>query len=194
MKVILLLIPILIFAFNESNKSNYFKVLQQRQDPYVFDKKERLELKKVKIEAETKKEIAKIEYKKAVDTQKIKKDTVIQKATKEIEKEKISVNPKELAIKAKEKMIFYIFIFAILSLVLILLLYRHYQKTKEKIEMEKLKAQKEAHEKEMALKDREIQANIATKLIDAIASGKLTKEQEEKLLNIANKNIKLIEK
>ncbi|MRJ02540.1 MAG: hypothetical protein GXO19_01155 [Epsilonproteobacteria bacterium] len=197
MRWLLLLLPVLLFSINEENKSDYFKILQERQDPYTFDKKARLELQKVKIEAETKKKIAEIEYKKAVDTKKIEKETVVEKATKEVEKEKISTSPKTLAIKAREKLIYYTFIFGVLLLLLILFLYRRYHITKERIEMERLRAQKEAHEKELEkeilIKEREIQAQMAGKLIDAIASGKLSKEQEEKLLTLASTGANLLE-
>ena len=55
-----------------------------------------------------------------------------------------------------------------------------------------MEMEREAHERELALREKELQAQMATKLIDALASGKLTKEQEEKLLKIAGGNDKLL--
>ena len=194
MRWMILIIPLVLFALNEVNKTNYFKVLQERNNPYIFDKKARLELEKVKIEAQTKKKIAEFEYKRAVDTQKIKKETVIKKAQKEIEKEKVAISPRYMEIKVKEKLIVYGFIIALLLLASLFFLYRRYEARKERIELERLRYQKEAHEKELILKEKEIQAQVATKLIDALASGTLTKEQEEKLLQIASGNQKILKK
>ena len=194
MRWLLLLLPLLLFGVNETNKTNYFKVLQGKRDPYVFDKKARLELQKVKIEAETKKKIAEMEYKKAVDTKKIEKEAVEVKATKEVEKEKVAVAPKTLEAKVMEKMALYALLFGLAALIVGYLIFKRYQAHKKELELERLRAEKEAHEKELMIKEKEIQAQMAGKLIDAIASGNLSKEQEEKLLQIASSSTHLLEK
>ncbi len=193
MRWLVLLFPLLLFGVNEANKTNYFKVLQEKRDPYIFDKKARLELQKVKIEAETKKKIAEMEYKKAVDTKKIEKEAVEVKATKEVEKEKVAVAPKTLEAKALEKMALYALLFGLAALIIGYLVFKRYQAYKKELELERLRAEKEAHEKELMMKEKEIQAQMAGKLIDAIASGKLSKEQEEKLLKIASGGSNLLE-
>ncbi len=193
MRWLILLLPLLLFSAQEANKSNYFKVLMQSQDPYTFDKKARLELQKAKLEAQTQKELAEYEYKKAVDVQKIKKEAVEVKSKSEIEKEKVAVSPKHKLVEVKKDMIIYGSIIAIIFLIVAYLAFKRYQMYKERIELEKMRLQEALHEKEMSMKEKELQAQMAGKLIDAIASGNLSKEQEEKLLKIATGASNLLE-
>ncbi len=181
----MLLIPIMLFGANEVNKSNYFKVLMQSQNPYVFDKKARLELKKAELEAKTKEKMAEFEYKKAVDVEKVKKEAVEVKSKSEVEKQKVAITPAQKMVEVKKQMVLYGVLVILALLIVGYLAFKRYQAYKERIELEKMRLQEALHEKEMAMKEKELQAQMAGKLIDAIASGKLSKEQEEKLLKIA---------
>jgi len=138
-------------------------------------------------DAKIQKEIALINMKKDIEKEKIKaqKEMNIAKIQKEKEIEKSRL---QLEAKKEENSItkLSIAIFSVLGFSFLILLYilvkRHHE-TKIAIEKEKLKTQKE-------MKEKEIKAQMASKIIDAMASGKLTKEQEEKLLTLASgKNI-----
>ena len=187
------LIPLMLFGANEVNKSNYFKVLMQSQNPYVFDKKARLELKKAEIEAKTKEKMAEFEYKKAVDVEKVKKEAVEVKSKSEVEKQKVAITPAQKMVEVKKQMVLYGVLVILALLIVGYMVFKRYQAYKERIELEKMRLQEALHEKEMAMKEKELQAQMAGKLIDAIASGKLSKEQEEKLLKIATGGQHLLE-
>ena len=188
------LIPIILFGANEVNKSNYFKVLMQSQNPYVFDKKDRFELKKAELEAKTKEKVAEFEYKKAVDVEKVKKEAVEVKSKSEVEKQKVAITPAQKMVEVKKQMVLYGVLVILAVLIIGYLAFKRYQAYKERIEFEKMRLQEALHEKEMAMKEKELQAQMAGKLIDAIASGKLSKEQEEKLLKIATGSSNLLER
>jgi len=163
----------------ENSKKEYAKNILS-----TYNKKD---IKTDKLEAQTKKEIAMIEMKKTIETEKIKAQKELQIAKiqkdKELEKSKL-----ELEVKKEENSITKtaIIMVSLLSLALLFLLFYLFskrQETKIAIEREKIKAQKE-------LKEKELKAKMAEKLIEAIANGKLTKEQEDKLISLANgKNI-----
>ncbi len=191
-------ISILLFSLalfgSEGAKVHYFKILQERHNPYLFDKKQKLELEKAKLEAQTKEKIAQYEYKKAVDVQKIKKETVKVQADKEIQKEKVAITPQQAMVAWRHKALTYGVVISLVALFLFYLLFKRYQAYKERMELKKMELQEALHAKEMAMKERELQAQVASKLIEAISSGKLTKEQEEKLLTIATGNTKLLGK
>jgi len=193
MRIWILVLPLLLFGANEANKSHFFKVLMERQNPYLFDKNQRAELKKAELEAKTKQKIAEMEYKKAVDVEKVKKEAVEVQSKAEVEKQKVAITPEQEMVQVRQKMILYGFIFALITLIVIYFIFKKYQAHKEKIELEKMRLQESIHEKEMQMKEKELQAQMAGKLIDAIASGKLSKEQEEKLLKIATGSGNLLE-
>ncbi|BCD59304.1 MULTISPECIES: hypothetical protein [unclassified Nitratiruptor] len=193
MRLLLLFVPLFFLWAGEAEKEQFIKVIMQKQNPYVFDKKERLELKKAQLEAKTKENIASMEYKKAVDVEKIKQKTVAIQKEKEIEKAKVVSAPEAKKAETQSKMVWYLFILGIGLLLFLFFAFRRYQAYKERIELEKLRLQEEIHEKEMMLKQKELQAQVASKLIEAVAKGNLTQEQEEKLLQIANGSANLLE-
>ena len=182
-----------VVVWAEGNKSAYFKVLMERQNPYVFDKSQRLELQKERLKAQTTQKVAEYEYKKAVDVQKIKKEQTKIQSQSEVKKEEVAVAPQKQMVEVKKKMLLYALLGFLLFLILAYLAFKRYQAYKERIELEKMRLQEALHEKEMAMRERELQAQIAGKLIDAVASGNLSKEQEEKLLGLASGN-NLLEK
>ena len=183
------LLPLLLFGVDEARKSDYFRIINQKQNPYLFDKKARLELQKAKIEAQTKKDLAELEYKKAVETKKIEKEAVEVRAQKEVEKEQVAITPKMAEARALERMGLYILLASLAALGVGYLLFRRHIATKRELELERIRAEREAHQKELMMREKELQAQMAGKLIDALASGKLSKEQEEKLLQIASSSV-----
>ena len=182
-RVMLIMVPLLLMGANEVKKSEYFHILMQKRDPYTFDKKARLELQKAKIEAATKEKLATIEYKKAIESAKIEKDLKKTQAKAEIEKEKIATTPKMEEAEAKKKAYGYLFWLGFIALVLFAWLFRWYYSYKKRIEIQKLELERQVHEQELLLREKELQAHVAGKLIDALAKGTMTKEQEEKLLS-----------
>ncbi len=178
--IVLIVMTVMLFG-GEIEKQKYFHLIMQKQNPYIFDKKERVEVKKAQIAAQTKENIAKIEYKKAVDVARIAKE-------KEIQKTQLAVIPQKMQQEVKSKMAFYAFLFGIGTLAVIFVLSRRYHIYKERIELEKMRLQEQLHRKEMMMREKELQAQVAQKLIDAVSSGKLTKEQEEKLLQLTAQN------
>ncbi len=193
MRWIIFVLPLVLLSANEVNKTHYFKLLMERQNPYVFDKKERLELKKAELEAKTKEKIAEFDYKKAVDVAKVKKEAVEVQSKSEVEKTKVAVAPEQKMVEVKKQVLLYGTLLAFLLIIVAYLAFKRYQAYRERIELEKMRLQEALHEKEMMMKEKEIQAQMAGKLIDAIASGKLSKEQEEKLLKIAAGGSNLLE-
>ncbi len=168
------------------------------QKPIVIDNKKQkyaseilnakiLSEKNSKIEAKTKKEIAMIEMKKAIETKKIESQAKVQmekiKSQRELEKTKLELQAKSEANSITQTALI---LFAVLGfgvLILIYILFKRYQENKISIEREKMRLQKE-------MKEKEIKAKMAEKLIDALSSGNLTKEQEERLLSLINqKNV-----
>jgi len=140
-----------------------------------------------KLTAQIKKEIAMIEMKKAIETEKIKAQKELQIAKiqkdKELEKSRLALEIKKEENSITKTAIVLIFLSILALLFLLFYLFRKHQETKIAIEREKIKAQKE-------LKEKELKAKISEKLIEAIANKNLTKEQEERLLSLANgKNI-----
>lgn len=138
-------------------------------------------------ELETKKEIALIEMKKEIESKKIEANAKIE--TKKIEKEK-ELQKAKLQLEEKEKenetdkIAIYALIFLSIGFMIFLyLLFRRHQANKIYLEQEKLRVQKE-------LKEKELKAQTAQKILDLMSSKNLTKEQEEKLLSLMeNKNI-----
>jgi len=189
---VFIFLAILLFGAEEA-KLNYFKTLQERNNPYLFDKNQRLELQKAQLEAKTKEKMAQFAYKKAVDVEKIKKEAVEVKAAKEVEKEKVAITPKQAMVEWRNKALTYGVVILLVAMVLFYLLFKRYQAYKERMELKKMELQEALHAKEMAMKEKELQAQLAGKLIDAVSSGKLTKEQEEKLLQIATGTTPLLE-
>ncbi|WP_281951833.1 hypothetical protein [Nitrosophilus kaiyonis] len=162
-------------VLNQTNKKNYANEILSTYS------------KSTQKDAKIQKEIALINMKKDIEKEKIKaqKEMNIAKIQKEKEIEKSRL---QLEAKKEENSItkLSIAIFSILGFVFLIFLYflvKKHNETKIAIEKEKLKTQKE-------IKEKEIKAQMASKIVEAIASGKLTKEQEEKLLTLANgKNI-----
>ena len=166
------------------------------QRPYVIDntpekKVERTlmnvhtpdEIKLATIESQTKKELAEIERKKALEIEAIRREVETKKieAEKEIAMQKEAISSQKL-LQEKEKsnnyalIILFIFIASLLTLIYFL------RKRRE----DKLKM----HEEELNLKEKELQVKIAEKMLDTLSSGNLTPNEEQRMLEIFEKRSK----
>ena len=165
----------------EQHKISYAKsILGQKSEP---DPKE---LKKMELESQ--KEIAELEMQKAIEVERVRAE--VKKAELQSRKE---IALKEAEIKKSrienEKssdnwfIILSIIFFSILT-ILLYRLFREHQRTKLQLHKERM-----AHEANM--KEKELQAQIVQKLIDAAGSGKLTPEQHERLLDSLNSSRRL---
>ena len=136
------------------------------------------------IEAETQKEIAKINKERDVELQKIEQNTKLAELKTQnemaIKEHNLStfVQESEYAYKNSTLLIlaFAIIIFASLAFYT----FRKYRK-------DKLKMHEEQMQNEMYLKEKEMQMHMAEKILDTIASGKLSEEREQHLLEALDK-------
>lgn len=180
MRYILLLITLFFIGCQESQKPT---ILDSKKLVYAntliknADKKNENSAN----ELETKKEIAQIEMKKEIESKKIEANAKIETAKIETEKELQKV---KLQLKAKEKdnaitkiAITALIILSLGFMLLIYALFKKHQANKLYLEQERLKAQKE-------LKEKELKAQMAQKVMDLIGNKDLTKEQQEKLLSL----------
>ncbi len=165
----------------ERQKIDYAKsILRQRVKSDVKNTKT--------LELESQKEIAKIEMQKAIEVEKIKAET---KKAEILTKKEIAMKEAELKMSEIENkkssnnwfMTLIVLLFSVFT-IFIYRLFKEYQKTKLKLHKERM-----AHEANM--KEKELQAQIVQKLIDAAGSGKLTPEQHERLLDSLNSSRRL---
>ena len=161
----------------EADKEKELALLKMRK------KLEELSLKESKTKAQKELELAKIKAQKELDLQKIEKELKLKEIELKREKTKIELeNQKLLAQKELEvKKIF--LIYALIAFVLLLffagIVLYIYKKRKDK-----LIAYHDNLEKYFRLKENETKVQIANKIIDTIASGKLTPDQEQRLITV----------
>jgi len=166
----------------ENTKRVYAQtILSSSAKPKISDEK--------RLELETKEKIAKIDMQKAIEIEKIKaeieKERILNSKDRFLKEIQMQVDELKASKNFKFWIIFTIFaIFAILVW-LVYKLFKHHQATKLKIHREKIEAQKELQEKEL-------QVRVVEKMIDAMSEGKLSKEQQELLLESINKNNKTL--
>ncbi|WP_201334673.1 MULTISPECIES: hypothetical protein [unclassified Nitratiruptor] len=144
---------------------------------------EKLALQRSKNEAQKEVEIARIKAKQALELQKIEQAYKLkelelkkQKELLELQNQKI-IAQKELELK-KQFLLFSLIALVIILVVVLIVLY-FYKKRKDK-----LIAYHDNLEKYFRLKENEAKVAIANKIIDTIAEGKLTPEQEQRLLGV----------
>lgn len=165
----------------KSNTQPYIMGAKSPQQAAAHATQARTErLERTKVEAEAQKEIARINMQRDIELQKIRHETEMGKAG--IEKE-VAVAQNAALAQHQEKELEYsttvlYVLLAVAAAVLLALLYFYHRHRSDKMRMhhEKLQA-------EMLIKEREIQAQMAEKLIDALAHGKLSAAQEEKLID-----------
>lgn len=136
------------------------------------------------IEAESRKEIAKINKERDLELQKMEQDTKLialqtqnELALKEHNLSSF-VQEGDYALKKST-----LIIIALSLTALFILSFYVFKKRRE----DRLKMHQEELEKEMYLREKELQVKMAEKILDTIASGKLSKEDEQHLLSTLDK-------
>ena len=186
------LLPIVVLIFvsgcgNENRQNPYMmgeKPSQKGKVYTVAKKKEESAIQIATIEAETQKEIAKINKERDVEIQKMEQDTKMAELKTQnemaLKEHNLStfVHESEFAYKNSTLIIlaFSIIIFASLTFYA----FRKYRK-------DKLKMHEEQMQSETYLKEKEMQMHMAEKILDTIASGNLSEEKEQKLLDTLDK-------
>ncbi|MEA3372917.1 MAG: hypothetical protein U9Q62_04425 [Campylobacterota bacterium] len=139
------------------------------------------------IEAESRKEVATIQMQRDLELERIKKESKTEEVTakKEIAfKEQDTIERQEDNINNRYNTI--VIIGSLFLLVAMGLLVYFLLKRRE----DKLKMHEDTIEKEMTLKEKELQVQMATKILDTIASGTLDKEEERRLIETFEKSNK----
>jgi hypothetical protein len=137
-----------------------------------------------RIEAESKKEIAAINMQRDLELQKIEQQTKLHEVAAD----------KEIALKAQEvqtaqenndytlrkSTLTLLALFAAALLALAFYFFRKWRQ--EKVQMHRAEI-----EKELTIKEKELQVKMAEKILDTLASGKLSQEEERKLIEALEK-------
>ncbi len=136
------------------------------------------------IEAETQKEIAKINKERDVELQKLEQNTkLVEIKTKNAQADKehnlsTFVQESEYAYKNSTLLVVSFALIALLALAFYI-----FRKRRE----DRLKMHEDELQKEMYLREKELQVKMAEKILETIASGKLSKEREQHLLETLDK-------
>ena len=154
---------------------------------------EKLALQKAKTEKEKEIELAKIKMEQALALSKLEQKYKMEELKLRQQKERIELEnqrliaQKELEVK-KEFLIFSLVGLILIILAVLIVLY-FYKKRKDK-----LIAYHDNLEKYFRLKENEAKIAIANKIIDTIAEGKLSAEQEQRLLGVLKGDTKELPK
>ncbi len=136
------------------------------------------------IEAETQKEIAKINKERDVELQKMEQNTKLAELKTQnemaVKEHNLSSFVKESEFAFKNSTLIVIALAMISLLALTLYIFR---KRRE----DKLKMHEDELQKEMYIREKELQVKMAEKILDTIASGKLSEEREQHLLESLDK-------
>jgi len=196
-----LLLLFILSGCNEggTNTRPYISGNQQQAQPssarYGLRDTDRVAAAKVKAESE--KEIARINMEKEVLIQKLKGSTEVEKAelSKEISLKQVEADRHKAVIKkdiaitqdqtqlqiALNKLELEKWILLIVGLfILALVIFVFYNTNRNR--KERLKVHEDKLKQELLIQEQQMRVQIAERLIDAMASGKLTPEQENKLL------------
>lgn len=140
-----------------------------------------------RIEAENKKEIAAINMQRDLQLQKIEQQTKMHEvdATKEValktQEARTIEESNDYSLKKSTLTLVALFVAALLALV-----FYFVRKWRE----ERLAMHHAEIEKELTIKEKELQVKMAEKILDTIASGKLSEEEERKLIETLEKTNK----
>jgi len=172
---------------NDNRQNNPYIMGQKRvseSKAYVLKEKKDSGITIAKIEAEAKKEVAKINKERDLELKKMEENTKVLelKTSNEmaIKEHNLStyVQESEFAFKNTTLIFVAIGLFAILALTLFI-----YRKRRE----DKLKMHEDNLQKEVYLREKELQVKMAEKILDTIATGKLSEEKEQHLLEALDK-------
>lgn len=187
--LILLIVTLSFFAgCGEDNRQNPYMMGEKPADSKrvytVSEKPKETAVTIATIEAETQKEIAKINRERDVELQKMEQNTKLAELKTQnemaVKEHNLSAYVKESEFAFKNSTLFVITLAALSSLALALYVFR---KRRE----DKLKMHEDELQKEMYIRDKELQVKMAEKILDTIASGKLSEEREQHLLETLDK-------
>ncbi len=174
-------------AREKADKERELALMKMRQ------RLEELSLKETKTKAQKEIEIEKIKAQKELELQKIEKELKLKELELQQEKQKIELENQKLIaqkeLEVKKQFLIYSLISLILIIIAVLLILYVYKKRKDK-----LIAYHDNLEKYFRMKENEAKVAIANKIIDTIAEGKLTPEQELRLLGVLKGDVKELPK
>jgi hypothetical protein len=153
---------------------------QNPKGPYGTQTQERSEkIETAKIQAQTQKEIARINKERDVEVQKLISQTDVTKAgiNKEVAMEE--VRTKKSAIEKEHESSLYVLIVIAAALTLLFLFLFYYTGRNRKA---RLKMHEDELMYKLRLQEQELKMKMAEKMLDSIASGKLSPEQENRLI------------
>jgi len=192
MKLIYLALLLTLFTGCDLLQSDQDKEAKRVEQKAIFDKKvsesKEIQLKKLDLQTQkelavlnSKKELAEIE--KAKELEKIRIEAELQKQKVLLEQQKVQAAFEQKIREQDQKDSLELKRYLILSLTIILalLIYFAFQYYKRKRE-DKLIAYNDNLEKYLKAKENEARVKIAEKMLDAISSGKLDKQQENQLI------------
>jgi hypothetical protein len=168
----------------------FFSACQLFEDSAELqDKKQELALKKLQVQQE--KELADLEMQKSLAMIEKEKTLELQKMQNEIKEKELNVNSEKELELIKQKVALqessnqldfqkYLFIFLALSVVIISAFIFYYMKRKREDE---LRAYNDNLKKYFYIKENEARMKIAEKILDTIADGEMSPENEQKLIN-----------
>lgn len=179
--VLVILIGIFLFGCGEGNQNTRPYVMGQNPNgPYksaIAAQNEKIET--ARIEAGSQEKIAQINKERDIEVQKLKSDTEVTKATinKDVAIEEVAA--KKIAMEQEhEYSTALLYVLAVALVLLFIFLFYYTGKNRR----ERLKK----HEDEIMLKlrtqEQEMKMKMAEKMLDSITSGKLTPEQENRLI------------
>jgi len=133
-----------------------------------------------KLKAQTQKEIALINKQRDIEVETLKQNSSITKAniTKDVEFKKSDTEIVMMGQTLELQKINSILIVVLLLIISLLLFYFLHKRRKDKLKMHQ-----DAIDKELYMKDRELQAQMAHRLLDTLESKNLTPEQEARLID-----------
>ena len=188
----LLTLLLLVAGCNESSSQRPYiagqKPVNAAASPYLKSSGDPA-VKVAEIEAESRKEIARIQKERDLELERIRTVTKAKEidTLKEVElKKQETIGRQEANVNNRYNtgiIIGSLFASVILGILVYFLLKRR---------EDRLKIHKETLEKELSLKEKELQVQMATKILDAVASGNLDKEDEKRLIETLERSNKIL--
>jgi hypothetical protein len=154
---------------------------------------EKLALERAKSEKEKEIELAKIKMEQALALSRLEQKYKLEELRLREQKERIELENERLIaqkeLEVKKQFLIYSLIALVLIVIAILIILYIYKKRKDK-----LIAYHDNLEKYFRMKENEAKIAIANKIIDTIAEGKLTPEQEQRFLGVLRGDVKELPK
>jgi len=183
---------LLLAGCGEGSKQQPYLMGQNPNGPYAAGIQARSEkVETAKIQADAQKEIARINKERDIEVQKLIAQTDVTKAgiNKEVAMEEVET--KKTAIEKKHEYSTHLLWLFGVALALIFLFLFYYTGKNRK---ERLKKHEDELMAKMRLQEQEMKMRMAEKMLDSLASGKLSPEQENRLIEaLEHTTTKLIE-